>query len=240
MRILLLVLLFVGNFSFGAANDLIIEQRNAANTAQVTRLISSPSSDGLFLFKHSTKIPLWVTIGAGLEISGSQLVASVPEGPAGPQGVQGIQGIQGEMGPTGAIGPKGDTGEQGPSGTSTVGSPSSRSISLATAYQCTNTARPCIVTITLQAQSAISLSGASNNEGVITIGSTNGVASGTGTNIASYKNNLGGTVLVGLNLNHTIANGYTVTIPIGWYFAVRQTVGSSLQITSTFEQSLDL
>lgn len=132
--------------------------------------------------------------------------------------------------------PRGDTGATGPAGPSAYGAPSSRSLSLATAYQCTDNTKPCLMTITLQSTSGISLSGAVNNEGAITLGPTSAVASGTGTNIATYKNNLGGTLVVGLNLNSNQANSYTVAVPAGWYFAVRQTAGSGLQVVSTFEQ----
>lgn len=117
---------------------------------------------------------------------------------------------------------------------------SSRSISLATAYQCSVTTAPCVITVTLQSQSSISLSGASNNEGQITVGSTSGVSSGTGTNVATYKNNLGGGLVVGLSLNSQQANTYTVFIPAGYYFAIRQTSGSGLQVLSAFEQVVDL
>lgn len=125
-----------------------------------------------------------------------------------------------------------------PSFTPVVGAPTSRTLALATAYQCTNTARSCFVVITLQSQSSISLSGTSNNEGAVTVGATNAVSSGTGTNIATYKNNLGGTLVVGLVINSLQANTYTVAVPPGWFFAVRQTAGSGLQIASAFEQSI--
>lgn len=117
-----------------------------------------------------------------------------------------------------------------------IGTPTTRSLSLATAYQCTNTAQPCLFTITLQSQSSISLGGAVNNEGQIVLGSTNAVASGTGTALVTYKNNLGGTLVVGLNLSSQQANSYVVPVPAGWYLAVRQTSGSGLQVVSAFDQ----
>jgi len=119
------------------------------------------------------------------------------------------------------------------------GSPTTRSLNLATAYQCTTPALSCAVTITLQSQSSISLSGASNNEGAITIGSTNAVASGTGTNVATYKNNLGGTLVVGLNLTSQQANTYSVFLPPNWYLAIRQTAGTGLQVVSAFDQTIN-
>lgn len=119
-----------------------------------------------------------------------------------------------------------------------VGNPSARTFALATGYQCTTPAKPCLFTITLQAQSAISLLGASNNEGQILIGSTSAVGSGTGTVTATYKNNLSGTLVVGLNLNSQQANTYSVFVPANQWAAVRQTAGSGLQVVSVLEQVL--
>lgn len=95
-----------------------------------------------------------------------------------------------------------------------------------------------MVTITLQSQSSISLSGTSNNEGAITLGTTNAVATGVGTNVATYKNNLGGGLVVGLSITSQQANTYTVAVPAGYFFAVRQTAGTGLQIVSAFEQAV--
>lgn len=189
--------------------------------------------------------------------------ATGPKGDTGAQGPQGIQGVQGNTGadgvagPQGAIGPvgatgaagatgpKGDAGNTGatgsigpvgPAGPSAFGSPSTRTVALATAYQCATPAKPCLITLTLQAQSSISLTGASNNEGAITLGATTGVATGTGTNIVSYKNNLGGGLVVGLNITSIQANSYVIPVPAGWYFAVRQTAGTGLQVVSAFDQ----
>lgn len=129
--------------------------------------------------------------------------------------------------------PRGNTGANG---TVSYGAPSSRTVALATAYQCTDTTKPCILTLTLQANSSISLSGTSNNEGNIVIGSTNAVTSGTGTAVATYRNQLGGTLVIGLNITSNQSNTYSVFLPAGWYFAVRQTSGTGLQVVSAFEQ----
>lgn len=120
----------------------------------------------------------------------------------------------------------------------TVGAPSTRTFSLATAYQCTVTTRPCILVISLQSTSSISLSGTSNNEGFITYGATSAVTSGTGVNVGPYKSNLGGGLVVGLSITNQQTNTYTVIMPIGYYIAVRQTVGTGLQVLSAVEQPL--
>lgn len=160
------------------------------------------------------------------------------QGNTGAAGTPGSTGSIGPIGPQGDVGPAGAAGAIGPAGTISVGAPGPRTASLATAYQCLNTARSCIITVTLQALSAISITGASNNEGAITVGSTASVATGTGANIASYKNNLGGGLVVGLNLNSQQANTYTIVLPAGWYFAVRQTAGTGLQIVSVYDQQV--
>lgn len=158
-------------------------------------------------------------------------------GPTGAKGDTGLTGATGATGPQGAQGTQGVAGPTGPAGPTVFGAPVSRTISLATAYQASDNTKPSYLTVTLQSQSSVSISGASNNEGEIVIGSTSAVSSGTGTKVAVYKNNLGGTIVAGLNLTSQQANTYTVHIPAGWYFAIRQTTGSGLQIVSAYDQT---
>ena len=150
----------------------------------------------------------------------------------------GEQGPIGPAGPAGANGAVGATGAAGPAGVNAFGAPVTRSLGLATAYQCTDPTKPGLVTITLQSQSQISLSGTSNNEGAITLGSTTAVNVGTGANVATYKNNLGGGLVVGLSITSQQANTYQVAVPVGYYFAIRQTAGTGLQIVSAFDQTV--
>lgn len=262
MRYLLLILALIPLCASSAPHEISIQQKNAADTSWITRIIPPPTADGLFMFRFSTKIPVFVRIGDGLVIDGSELKSAVPEGPTGPQGPegpagppgdkgdtgdQGPQGIEGPSGIDGEIGPQGIQGIQGPigntgpagaDGVAQVGSPESRTVALSTAYQCTNTARPCVVMISLQAMSSISLAGASNNEGAVYLGSTSAVSSGVGSAVGAYKNNLGGGLVIGLNLTMQTAKTYTVNVPAGWYFSVRQTSGTGLQVVSAFEQAL--
>lgn len=134
-------------------------------------------------------------------------------------------------------GDTGATGPTGPAGADAFGSPNSRTLSLATAYQATNTAKPAIVTINLTSTANFSLTGGTTNTADVLIGSTNGVASGTGTIMGKYANSVTGTIAVGLNMNSQAANTYTLALPAGWYFAVRQTAGT-VTITSAFDQSV--
>jgi len=118
-----------------------------------------------------------------------------------------------------------------------VGTPTARTLSLATAYQATDTSKPAVVTVNLTSTATLSLTGGTTNTAQIVIGSTNGVASGTGTVINQYSNTNTGALTVGLNLSTVSAVPATFTLPAGWYFAVRQTSGT-VSITSAFDQSL--
>mgnify|MGYP001584261081 CR=1 FL=1 len=118
-----------------------------------------------------------------------------------------------------------------------VSAPNARTLSLATAYQATNTAKPAVVTINLSSSAAISLSGGTTNTADVVIGPTNGVAGGTGTAIGKYANSNTGTLTIGLNISTVAANPTTFVLPAGWFFAVRQTAGT-VTITSAYDQAI--
>ena len=118
-----------------------------------------------------------------------------------------------------------------------VGAPNSRTVALATAYQATDNTKPAIVSVNLSSTASISLSGGATNTADIVIGSTNAVASGTGTVIGKYGNSNTGTLTVGLNLSTISAVGYSFALPAGWFFAIRQT-GGTVTVTSAFDQSM--
>lgn len=118
-----------------------------------------------------------------------------------------------------------------------VGSPTSRALSLATAYQATTTTKAASVNINITSTASISLSGGSTNSATVYIGSTNAVASGTGTPICSYSNSNTGTLTVGLNLSTISAVPCHFDLPIGWFFAILQSSGT-VTITSAYDQSI--
>lgn len=115
------------------------------------------------------------------------------------------------------------------------GAPTSRSLGLATAYQATDNTKAAVVTINITSTANFSLVGGTTNSADILIGSTNAVASGTGTIVGKYSNSVTGTIAVGLNMNSASAVSYTIALPVGWYFSVRQT-GGTVSITSAFDQ----
>lgn len=118
-----------------------------------------------------------------------------------------------------------------------VGAPTPRTLSLATAYQATAPTKPALVTINLTSTANFSLSGGTTNSADIVIGATNDVASGTGTVLNKYSNSVTGTIAVGLNMNSVMASTYSIPLPVGYYFAVRQMAGT-VAITSAFDQAL--
>jgi len=171
--------------------------------------------------------------------------ATGPQGEIGPTGPTGAAGSDGATGPTGpagldgaqgAVGAKGDVGPQGPAGPAAFGYPTTRSVSLATAYQCTNPAKPCFFTFTVTSTASLSLTAGTTNAADILVGSTSGVAGGTGTVIAKYSNSITGTLIVGLGINTNANSSYTIAVPVGGYVAVRQTTGT-VSIVSAYDQS---
>lgn len=118
-----------------------------------------------------------------------------------------------------------------------IGTPNTLSMSLATAYQATNSAKPAFVTITLSSSAQLTISGGQTQTAQIVIGSTSAVASGTGTAIGTSSNSQTGTVVVGVALTAGMTGTTTIALPAGWYFAVRQTSGT-VSIASAFDQSI--
>lgn len=160
-----------------------------------------------------------------------------PTGSTGATGSQGSAGTAGSQGQTGNTGAQGSTGATGAAGVNAFGAPNTRTLSLATAYQATDNTKPSIVTINLSSTATISLTSGATNTASILIGSTNGVASGTGTVMCQYSNSNTGSLTIGLNLSTISTLTCTLALPVGWYFAVRQTAGT-VTISSAFDQSV--
>lgn len=133
--------------------------------------------------------------------------------------------------------PQGATGATGGAGVNSFGYPTSRSLSLATAYQCTNTAKPCVVTVNLTSSASFSLLGGQTNTADILVGSTSAVASGTGSIVGRYGNSSTAGVAVGIGVATIAGVQVTAFVPVGGYFAVRQTAGT-VTITSAFDQAV--
>lgn len=136
-------------------------------------------------------------------------------------------------GPTGATGPAGPTG-----GFTAYGQPTTRTFALATAYQCTDTTKPCVFTITLTSTANLTLTAGTSNTADIVVGTTAGIASSGGVTIAKYSNTLTGTLVVGLALNTNSNASYTINMPAAGYMAIRQTSGTVTVVNSSTEQTV--
>lgn len=122
-------------------------------------------------------------------------------------------------------------------GTYTVGSPNSRTMALATAYQCTDNSKPCSFTVSVSCPYTLSLLAGATCGGEVRIGSANTVASGaSGTAIAPVQRSASG--ILGLATNDYETK--TIDLPAGWYIAVRQTTGSGMTIPAAYDQSLSV
>lgn len=118
-----------------------------------------------------------------------------------------------------------------------IGAPTSRTLSLSTAYQATDPSKSALVSINIASTPTLTISGGQTNTAKIYIGATTAVASGTGTAVAYNINSLTGTLVIGVTINA----GSTVTVPVflppGYYFAILQTSGA-VSITSAFDQPI--
>lgn len=118
-----------------------------------------------------------------------------------------------------------------------IGTPNSRTLALATAYQATDPTRPSMVTINLTSTAAMTVSGGSTNGANVLQGTTTGVATGTGSVVCVYTNTNTGTLTLGLAVSTISGTTCTMTVPVGGYFSIIQTSGT-VSISSAFDQSI--
>lgn len=81
MKRILTALLLIPALALGAGNDLLINQRNPADTATLTRAVVPPSGggvDGIMGYNGSTNLPIYFRFGAGLALSSGSVVALPP------------------------------------------------------------------------------------------------------------------------------------------------------------------
>lgn len=117
------------------------------------------------------------------------------------------------------------------------GVPAPVTVLLATAYQALDPTRPAVININMNSVAALTLGGGTTNTADILIGATSAVAAGTGTIIGKYRNTLTGTLVIGVAINSDASSQIQFLLPIGWFYAVRQTSGT-VSIISTFDQSV--
>lgn len=157
-------------------------------------------------------------------------------GTTGAAGAQGATGSTGSTGTTGSAGTNGTNGADGAAGVNAFGAPVTRSLSLATAYQASTSAKPALVSVEIECVATATLGSAQANTIELIIGSTNGVASGTGTKADTFRSDLSVSIII--SLAFTGRQFLKACLPAGWYFAVRRTVGTGMTISSAFDQTV--
>lgn len=103
-------------------NALRLDQRNAANTAYISKFVPPAASVDCLVWMGGASagaVPGCAALGPSFVNSGGTINVPVtvgPQGPIGPQGPQGVDGPVGADGATGPQGPAGPDGAQGPQG----------------------------------------------------------------------------------------------------------------------------
>lgn len=76
MKKLIALLFLVAAQAFAGPNDVTVQQRNSADSGNITRTLISPSTDGLIYYNTSTLLPGYVTLGTNLSITSGVLNAA--------------------------------------------------------------------------------------------------------------------------------------------------------------------
>lgn len=138
--------------------------------------------------------------------------------------------------PAGATGATGSTGSAGAAGVNAFSAPNTRTVAFATAYQATDNTKPAMVGVEIECVVTVSLGSPTANTVELIIGSTNAVASGTGTKVDTMKSDLSVSIL--LSLGFTNRQFLQASLPAGYYFAARRTSGTACTVQSAFDQSV--
>lgn len=73
MKRILLILAVLAGQAYGGANDVFLNQRNSADSATLTRLITNPGGNGIMGFNGATNLPVYYTFGPSLSLLGNAL-----------------------------------------------------------------------------------------------------------------------------------------------------------------------
>lgn len=164
------------------------------------------------------------------------------QGPIGLTGATGATGIQGPIGLTGATGSTGatgNTGATGPAGPAIVSSPVVVSPAFGTAYATTVPTKPSFISAMIDAAYTVTVVGTQADTVELRIGPVQAqVAAGTGgTAVATFRASVTGIALaIGLGIGQR--NQLSAWVPVGWFWALRRTQGTTATISSATDQAL--
>lgn len=165
-----------------------------------------------------------------------------PQGPKGDTGDTGPQGTQGSTGATGPAGAKGDTGATGATGATgqqgiglSPGTPSTISVSFNTGTRPTDTTKPYVISVTIDAAYSIAIAGTVADVCELWIGPASTIGTTGGSLVSSWKASLTGILtLVGAGIG--VRSPLQTIVPAGWYFAIRRTTTGTATIQSATYQ----
>lgn len=191
--------------------------------------------------------------------------ATGPQGATGATGAQGVKGDTGATGPanslsigtvtTGAAGSSAAATITGtapaqvlnltiPTGASGVSyspqSPVSRTISVTTAYQHTDTTKPYRVTVNVRATQTITVAGTAADKLELRVGPTAAAVAAGGSGGFSVGIWESGITGIALMVGAGVQDGGSLfgDVPAGWYFQVNRLSGTAATIVSCFSQSM--
>lgn len=221
MKKLIALLLVMPSLCFALANDMILMQRNPADTGNITRIIPWTSSDSLFWFDGAAVQPKLVTLGSGLSITAG-ILDSAPQVQSDWSAVSGLSFIQNKPTiPAAQV----NSDWSAVSGVSQIlnkpsaASQGSASRTLNTIFQVSAT-RNALVVYSIQIQVTASIAGGQNGDVILEIASDSGFT----TNVQTLAiSGVGQTYTLAVALQGVQPQTQPVTgfVPAGYYTRLR-------------------
>lgn len=195
MKNLLISLCFLAGSAVAGPDDLIISQRNSADTGTIPRTLIHPSSPGVLGYDSGTLLPQMFTFGSGISVSSGVISAGLSN--VGTPGT--YSGVT--------------TDAQGRVTAGTVRSFSYQTRALNTCFQ-VSAARDAFVTYAVDISATLSLSG--GQVGTVYLRSyTNNTCTTGAQEITRFVNGNTGSLTVGLNTTQNATGTLTGIIPAG-------------------------
>lgn len=156
------------------------------------------------------------------------------------------EGITGAAGPAGPKGDKGDPGTNGTNGSNgapgtpfNLGTPVAISPVFATPAQAVDNTKPAHISVMIRCAYSVVAIGTLSDVVELWIGATSSAANGGAGGIKVAQASFGVTTVLGLvGLGIVQENQLMANLPVGWYYSVRRTTGTTAAINSAVSQPL--
>lgn len=114
-----------------------------------------------------------------------------------------------------------------------IGAPVTRTVTVATAYQASTSAKAAFVSVEIECTTTVGIGAPQANTIELVIGATSAVATTGGTRVDVFRQDLSVTLI---SLGFTGRQVLKACLPAGYYFAVRRPAGSGTTIIASFDQ----